>query len=545
MRYGLGAAALLAAAVAAGAPALADDYAAGPETEGALSVGGSATGELEAPGDTDWFAVILEEGQGYAIDLEGAPTGQGTLPDPLITLYDADGTEVGRNDDGGTGFNSRLIFTAPAAGTYYVAAGGFADAIGTYTVRVGEFDAPPDDYAASVDTAGEVAVGGEVTGALELPGDSDWFRLEVTGGQQYEVRLEGAPTDMGTLGDPLVTLYDAEGNEIDRDDDGGEGFNSRLILSPAQDATRFIGAQGFGDVTGTYTLSVREYVPPPDDYADGPDTSGAVTVGGSVTGEIGTPDDQDWFAVTLEAGQGYAIDVEGSDTGMGTLPDPYAFLYDADGNQLAQDDDGGQGFNSRLLYTPQQSGTYYAAAASFGEATGTYTLGVSEYVPPPDDYGDMPDAAGAVAPGESVTGEIEVMDDIDLFGVELRAGVPYTFDLEGAPTGQGTLGDTVLILLDADGNEILYNDDFGGSFNSQITFTPPQAGTYYLAARGFGQNTGSYTLTVSGPGGGGGAGGPNIEIIVEMTDGQRIRLVVPRTYLPEVDSIYIGPEMME
>ena len=61
---------------------------------------------------------------------------------------------------------------------------------------------------------------------------------------------------------------------------------------------------------GTYTLQVSI-----DDFRDDTDTTGTVEVGGSVTGEIEAQGDQDWFAVTLEAGKTYQIDMEGSPTG--------------------------------------------------------------------------------------------------------------------------------------------------------------------------------------------------------------------------------------
>lgn len=57
--------------------------------------------------------------------------------------------------------------------------------------------------------------------------------------------------------------------------------------------------------------------------------------------------------------------------------------------------------------------------------------------------------------------------------------------------------DTVLVLLDPDGLEIGYNDDFGSSLNSTITRTLPVDGEYTIQARSFGGTaSGDYTLTV-------------------------------------------------
>ena len=72
---------------------MSDDYLATTGTTGAVSVGGSATGDIETwRGDRDWFAVSLEAGKTYRFDLEGAPTGGGTLPDPYLRgVHDAIG----------------------------------------------------------------------------------------------------------------------------------------------------------------------------------------------------------------------------------------------------------------------------------------------------------------------------------------------------------------------------------------------------------------------------------------------------------------------
>ena len=61
-----------------------DDYPATTATGAVVQVGGSATGEIEAPGDTDWFAVELSAGREYLIDLEGWRTDGGSLEDPVL-----------------------------------------------------------------------------------------------------------------------------------------------------------------------------------------------------------------------------------------------------------------------------------------------------------------------------------------------------------------------------------------------------------------------------------------------------------------------------
>ena len=101
----------------------------------------------------------------------------------------------------------------------------------------------------------------------------------------------------------------------------------------------------------------------------------------SATGEIEIGSDRDWFAVTLEAGKGYQIDLEGSSTGDGTLVDPYLRgIHRSNGNLISgkTNDDFGMGWNSRVDFTPTADGTYYVAAGAYGGWTGTYTLSVVE-----------------------------------------------------------------------------------------------------------------------------------------------------------------------
>ena len=129
----------------------------------------------------------------------------------------------------------------------------------------------------------------------------------------------------------------------------------------------------------------QQSVSEPDgqDLPAGASTTGLVAVGGSATGNIGTGGDRDWFAVEFEAGRTYVIDLEGSETGAGTLGDPYLRgVYDANGVFITgtRNDDGGAGYNSRVTFTAEEAGTYYVAAGAFRGREGTYTVRVTEWV---------------------------------------------------------------------------------------------------------------------------------------------------------------------
>ncbi len=126
----------------------ADDLPHDNSTRGRVAVGGSVTGNLDRALDLDWFAVDLEATKTYRFDLEGEPTGRGTLEDPFLRLWDGSGTSVtDDDDDSGTDLNSRITHT-PTTGTYYLEASAFGFDTGTYTLSVTDVTPePPGDPA--------------------------------------------------------------------------------------------------------------------------------------------------------------------------------------------------------------------------------------------------------------------------------------------------------------------------------------------------------------------------------------------------------------
>ena len=513
-------------------PPTSDDFPADATTTGQVDVGGSATGNIESVGDADWFLVELEAGTRYQFDVEGAPTVRGTVSDPTINaVRDAGGNTITgtQNDDSGVGNNARTIFTATASGAHYVVAAAY-QSTGTYTLSVivlganGASEAHAD-FPDTTSTSGRVDVGASVTGNIASAGDIDLFAVRLVVGRTYQFDLEGSHNGRGTLEDPYLTLSDGSLAFIAENGDiNATNLNSQFIYTATAAGTYYLEAVELsGNSTGTYTLSVRDITPPPDDSADPPadstnvsepdgedlpegiTTTGRVEVGGSVTGEIAPALDVDWFAVELKKGKRYQFDVEGADTGRGNLADPHLWgLQDAGGQAVsgARSNDGGVGKNGRVINTPDAEGTYYIAVAGADSTTGTYTLsvivlganGVSEA---DTDFPRDTTTTGRVEVGASATGNIDPGEDLDGFRVDLEAGKRYRFDLEGADTGRGSQADPILALYGDSFNVSHYideDDDGGEGLNSRLTYTATATGIYHLEVAGL--DPGTYTLSV-------------------------------------------------
>lgn len=126
---------------------------------------------------------------------------------------------------------------------------------------------------------------------------------------------------------------------------------------------------------------------------------------------------------------------------------------------------------------------------------GTTSYNFSTVATQSDDYAASAQTTGLVQIGGSTTGHVERIGDKDWFAVSLVAGQSYTFALNAAPTDG--LGDTYLVLYDARGVELAFDDDSGEYLNSLLFYTPSVTGTYFLEAGGFDQATGRYSLDAS------------------------------------------------
>ena len=506
-----------------------EDLPADTTTTGEVDVGGSVTGNIRNVNDKDWFAVELEAGKRYQIDMEGADTGRGTLTHPRVGgIYDAASNAIANtaNDGGGVGNNARVIYTPDAAGTYYVEAYLKTGVVNrTYTLSVivlgatGASEADTD-FPADNTTTGRVDVGASATGNVGADGDDDWFRVDLEVGKIYQIDLEGAASGSGTLPDPVLWLYDTTESHIVTNDDGPLGFDSQIIHEATATGAYYLRAAALPTATtkiGTYRLSVTEVerrsTEGDTDFSSNNNTLGRVDVGGSATGNIERAGDLDGFRVDLEAGKAYQFDLEGAHTGRGTLANPLLHLENSGGDpQAANDDiDRVNNFNSRFEFRVTATGVYYLLVGDSERATGTYTLSVRDITSDrvPDDSGNVSEgnldllhhssSLGQVTVGGTVTGA-HTDGDKDWFALfDMQAGKRYQIDVEGADTGRGTHPDPAVSLYSISEVLIVSDNDSGMGTNARIIFTPIaeiHGRLFFVEAADDSKGGGTYTLSV-------------------------------------------------
>lgn len=189
--------------------------------------------------------------------------------------------------------------------------------------------------------------------------------------------------------------------------------------------------------------------------------------------------------------------------------------------ELAHDDDGGDGRDSRIRLTLPEDGRYVVRASSLSRSTGQYTLTLSGgrtgsddgyYEPGPGrprprprpgtDVGIRRAAGGPVQAGERIEGYLSSSDP------RLDGGEPfhlYTYEGRRGERISLTLGsgdfDSYLVLGTAGGRHgvgtVLARDDDGaGGRDARIELTLPESGSFVIRVNPLAGGTGAYTLDV-------------------------------------------------
>ncbi|KPF83305.1 peptidase [Brevundimonas sp. AAP58] len=436
----------------------------------------------------DAYSFQAREGERIAVSM------QSEAFDPIVRvgrMVDGAFEELAYNDDrpGGGDLNSYLVFTAPADGEYIVRAAPLGGSqTGTYTVGIAE--GPPQMSTQSID------FGDTVEGALSdddgqnaggLIADSYTFRGRA--GQRVVVTMSSDDFDT------WLDLYTGEGDSryiVDSDDDGaGQGTNSRLTHTLAEDGLYIIEARGFSDAgRGNYEISLTEAAPDPDPIP--------LAYGSTIEGEISDSDPRDddnrgfdAFRISGREGNRIQVIMRSGDF------DTFLQIGGSEGDfyALASDDDGlGEGTDSRLNYILPSTGDFILRAGPlFTDADGLYSLELIDRGPQP--------TPGSIIVGATARGTLSEDDAIaedgsfyDAYRISVKAGdklrltmVSNEFDTY-LDIGRGEGTDWISVASDDDGLS---------DTHAKVDWSVEEDGDYIIRARSFAPGqSGAYALTI-------------------------------------------------
>ena len=433
------------------------------DTRDSASCGASACSSFKT------YSVSLTGGQKYVAEIWGSSTvGGGDATKLAITaVRSPNGAKLGSDLSGLqiTLREPKVIFTASSTpGTHTVEVRIDMGGRETNTFRVVVYPYVPDqDCKANIRTTCTVTVGTPQSGELGVNSlsrsDVDWFAVDLTGGQLYEIVLRRDTTTHLAVRDPFLKgVYDDRGRLLHTDgsvypfphfgatggtadSNSGPGNTALTYFTANSTGTYYIGVTSAGgkNRAGHYILSVRTYshtylanddcppgrfpsgfnayselifrhtycqrlgMPPTQEDYDaaslvfpGRFTQCEIRLGQTVTGRIEhngilsnrfsgstlVPGDRDWWAIYLDAGTRYRIEVETRAGGMhnpdltGIIDDRGSRVHDGNGSR------GDSPYSERIDFEPAEERVHYievAGPASSGPYnTGRYWLTITE-----------------------------------------------------------------------------------------------------------------------------------------------------------------------
>lgn len=304
--------------------------------------------------------------------------------DPVLTVLNANGSEVAGDDDGGGGRSSR-VETMLSPGTYCAQVNVYGNQAGTALLQFGRTDQEAltpgvyfggeDSGACTADTIAEPLTPGSLNAALGMGG---MVELTRTGSPTYHRFSLDAPMAL-TLSarnqdaDPVLRLYDNNGVLIVENDDF-DGLNAQIDQqSPLPAGAYCLGVSALSDSNAPITVSVSEFDPVAFINGRYDRAEAAPPIGGtypvqmmgslstSLSADIFVGDKAIWAAFDLPEASMVVLEIIGN----GTV-DPVVTLFNERGTQIGQNDDGPSSYDSQLALE-LASGRYLFAITQYDD----------------------------------------------------------------------------------------------------------------------------------------------------------------------------------
>ncbi len=344
--------------------------------------------------------IKLEKGKTYQIDMVS------TDFDTYLRIEDSAGKQLAEDDDGGGMLNSRIKLVADKDDSFKVIATSFSGGEGAYTLTVKDVNAaavgklPPAKKGEekkveepkkepgkgadgikletptdkkSVDIQAKLEDGDPIDPVQNFTAKN--YLIELLEGNAYTIEMNS--TDF----DAFLRVVDAKGKELAQDDDSGGNLNSKIVFVPPAKGKYTIVATSFGGGLGNYQLVVK----PAGDFGKAVKYDAEKVQDGTkafyVAGKLAATDAKDAVQqnsphqvtqVKLEKGKTYVVDL------ISGQMDCYLRIENDKKENLAEDDDGGEGLNSRLTFTPKDDGVFRLIATNLDGGAASYILAIRE-----------------------------------------------------------------------------------------------------------------------------------------------------------------------
>ena len=321
----------------------------------------------------------------------------------------------------------------------------------------------PDSEASPLDVEPGELVSGRT---LNPGGDVDWYRFGNSG-------AENAVLTVFTTGslDTYIEVYRADDLYMPlAENDDAMDSNARVSVAIEPGEVLLAAVRGYdGSETGEYQLGSRlEALPDEDSEPDNSMMSaGEISVGEVLTRRIFPTGDVDWYRIEVPRSAGREelyLDLRS----RGDL-DTYMEFYNAEGDLLAENDDGGGDNNARILYGPVRPGEEYLLQLRHydGSDVGEYRLEAGMSRPVHDQYesdNSWEEARETRLPARGTLEQersFSIPSDVDWLRFTISSPQTLTLRTEGD-------ADTMLRLYESGGELLEESDDYGDDYNGRI-----------------------------------------------------------------------------
>jgi len=258
--------------------------------------------------------------------------------------------------------------------------------------------------------------------------------------------------------DTILEAFNEQEQFITGDDDSGEGNNARIEIVVQANKTYYFLLYGYdNNETGSFRISAsHRNIPNPSELRFGSSTNANMSRGQEFWYRVRTPN------------IGYITVRTAGDI------DTYLEVYDDAYNFLMYDDDGaGEGLNALVEFIAEANKVYFIRLKGYDrEVSGRTSISSSFEALPPDAGNTSIENAVTITPGVEQTFYFRSDSDVRWFLYEPTRTVTLTIFTSGNV-------DTVMYILDSEGELVAEDDDSGEDYNARIV-QRLNAGTYYI-----------------------------------------------------------------